>query len=183
MAATESTMLPLGTEAPDFALPDPAGTIVSRDGAAGRRGLLVVFACNHCPYVKHVAEPLGRLARSWDAAGIGVVAINSNDATAYPDDAPARMAEQAPRWGWGFPYLVDADGAVGRAYAAACTPDFFLFGPDRRLVYRGRLDASRPGSDVPVTGADLDAAVQAVVAGRPVDADQWPSIGCSIKWP
>lgn len=175
-------MLPLGTAAPTFALPDPTGHVVSLDDAAGPKGTLVAFLCNHCPYVKHIAEPLGRLADEWTAAGVGVVGVNSNDADSYPDDRPERMAEQAPAWGWRFPYLVDEDQSAGRAYRAACTPDFFLFDADRRLVYRGRFDASRPNSNEPVTGADLDAAVRAVIDGTPVPDDQSPSMGCSIKW-
>ena len=177
-----STMMPLGTEAPDFALSEPAGRRWSRDDFRDAPGLLVMFICNHCPYVKHVRNELAVLARGWQDRGLAVVGVQSNDWDAYPDDAPARMAEEARSVGYTFPYLVDESQEVARAYGAACTPDFFLFDGDRRLVYRGQLDASRPGNGVPVTGADLQAAVDAVLDGQPVAADQRPSIGCSIKW-
>jgi peroxiredoxin len=180
--AVESTMIPLGTEAPAFTLPDPSGRMHSLDDIVGEHGTLVAFLCNHCPYVQHIATVLGDAADRWVAGGLGVVGINSNDAEAYPDDAPDAMAERADEWGWHFPYLVDAEQTVGRAYTAACTPDFFLFDRDRRLVYRGRFDGARPKNDEPVTGDDLDAAVAALVAGEPVTDDQWPSMGCSIKW-
>lgn len=181
--AVESAMLPLGTVAPGFALPDPEGNVVSLDDVAeGAKGVVVAFVCNHCPYVQHVAEVLGALAAEWAAIGVTTVAINPNDAEAYPDDSPERMATQGPAWGWEFPYLVDEGQDVARAYDAACTPDLYLFDADRRLVYRGQFDSSRPGNGEPVTGADLDAAVRAVAAGRPVEGDQRPSIGCSIKW-
>jgi peroxiredoxin len=181
MAAT-SFMLPLGTQAPDFDLADPNGTRVRRDDALGEHGLLVMFVCNHCPYVKHVGRELGLLTQRWMSRGLGVVGINSNDADAYPDDAPPKMVEAARGWGWDFPYLVDGDQQAARAYRAACTPDFFLFDRERRLIYRGQMDSSRPSSGVPVTGQDLAAAVDALVAGGPVPTDQLPSMGCSIKW-
>ena len=181
MAAT-STMMPLGTEAPDFSLPDPAGRRWSRDDFGDAPGLLVMFICNHCPYVKHVRRELALLSQRWQERGIAVVGVQSNDWDAYPDDAPERMADEARTVGYTFPYLVDESQDVARAYGAACTPDFFLFDGDRRLAYRGQFDASRPGNGVPVTGADLRAAVDAVLGGRPVDTDQRPSIGCSIKW-
>lgn len=180
--AASSTMLPLGTEAPDFRLPDPSGAVTARDDLAGAPGLLVMFLCNHCPYVKHVGRELGLLTQRWRDRGLAVVGVNSNDADAYPDDAPEHMVTTARSFGWDFPYLIDADQDVAAAYRAACTPDFFLFDGDRRLVYRGQLDDSRPGNDVPVTGADLKAAVDAVLEGRPVPDDQVPSMGCSIKW-
>lgn len=180
--AVGSTMLPLGTPAPDFSLPDPSGTMHSLDASTGEAGLLVVFACNHCPYVKHLARELGLLGQRWANRGLGLVAINSNDAEAYPDDAPALMVDFARRHGWDFPYLVDESQEVGAAYTAACTPDFFLFDAGLALVYRGQFDGSRPSSDVPVTGESLSAAVDALVAGRPIPDDQQPSIGCSIKW-
>ena len=148
----------------------------------GARGTLVAFVCNHCPYVKHVARDLGTAARRWVDQGIGVVAINSNDADQYPDDRPERMVEQAESWGWNFPYLVDADQTAARAYRAACTPDFFLFDSSGALVYRGRFDGSTPGNNVPLTGEELDAAVVALVAGEPISTDQRSSVGCSIKW-
>ncbi|HEU5475352.1 MAG TPA: thioredoxin family protein [Actinophytocola sp.] len=182
MVAVESTMLPLGTQAPPFALPDPAGHTWSLDDIAGARGTLVAFVCNHCPYVRHIAPRLGVVAAGWIEAGIGVVGINSNDATSYPDDRPDRMATQAVEWNWTFPYVTDEDQSVARAYRAACTPDFFLFDADRALVYRGRFDAARPSTAAPVTGDELDAAVRAVLAGAAVPAEQWPSIGCNIKW-
>jgi peroxiredoxin len=182
MAATASTMLPLGTAAPDFHLPDATGHLVSRDDFAGSSALLVMFLCNHCPYVKHVAEEVVRLAREYQARGVGVVAISSNDVAQYPEDGPARMAEVAAAMGATFPYLYDETQAVAKAYHAACTPDFFLFTADRRLAYRGQLDGARPGNDVPVNGHDLRAALDAVVAGMPVPEPQRPSLGCSIKW-
>lgn len=180
--AAESTMLPLGTTAPDFSLPDPSGEVHRLTDAADAPATLVVFLCNHCPYVVHVAPALGRLAAEWQARGVAVFGISCNDVEAYPDDRPERMGPFAEANGWTFPYLYDESQEVGLAYGAACTPDFFLFDAGRRLVYRGRLDASRPNSGVPVTGDDLGAAVDAVLTGRPVDDDQWPSVGCSIKW-
>lgn len=180
--AETSTMLPLGTPLPPFELPDPEGKLHGTAAVADAPGLLVAFVCNHCPYVQHVAPALGRLTRDWMEAGLAVLAVNPNDVDAYPDDRPERMPAFARANGWAFPYLYDESQAVARAYHAACTPDFFLFDGDRRLAYRGRLDASRPGSGTPVTGDDLGAAVQAVLKGEPVDDDQYPSIGCSIKW-
>ena len=175
-------MLPLGTEAPDFSLADPDGTTWTRDQLAGPNGLLVAFVCNHCPYVRHVAPTLAEAAARWTDAGVGVVGINSNDSSRYPEDAPELMGEHARQWGWDFPYVVDTDQSAALAYRAACTPDFFLFDGDRRLVYRGRLDGATPGNGVPVTGDELDAAVTAMVDGDEVSADQRPSVGCSIKW-
>ena len=175
-------MLPLGTKAPDFRLPAPDGSLHGLDAAAGAPGVLVAFVCNHCPYVKHVATPLGRLAAGWAEHGLAVFGINPNDVTAYPDDAPERMPAFAAEHGWTFPYLYDEAQDVSAAYGAACTPDFFLFDGDRVLAYRGQMDDSRPGSGTPVTGADLDAAVRALLAGEPVPSDQKPSVGCSIKW-
>lgn len=180
--AAESTMLPLGTEAPDFSLPDPAGTTHHLGDASAAPAVLVAFVCNHCPYVKHVAPALSGLGTDWQQRGVAVFAISSNDIESHPEDRPEMMEAFSAQHGWTFPYLYDESQAVARAYGAACTPDFFLFDGARRLVYRGRLDSSRPGSDVPVTGTDLAAAIDAVLAGRPVDPDQAPSIGCSIKW-
>jgi len=180
--AVSSTMMPLGTEAPDFALPDPAGQVHSLADVAGAPGLLVMFICNHCPYVQHIRTVLAERTSEWQARGLAVVGVQSNDWEAYPDDSPERMADEARRVGYTFPYLVDESQDVARAYGAACTPDFFLFDGDRRLVYRGRFDASRPRSDVPVTGDELGAAVDAVLAGAAVPGDQLPSMGCSIKW-
>ncbi len=182
MAVQPPATLPLGTPAPDFSLPDPAGTIWTLEQVSGPRGTLVAFVCNHCPYVKHVAHALGDAARRWVDAGIGVVGINSNDASQYPEDRPERMVEQAEAWKWSFPYLVDADQTAALAYKAACTPDFFLFDSSGALVYRGRFDGSTPGNNVPLTGEELDAAVSALVAGTPISTDQRPSVGCSIKW-
>ena len=184
MTRTPSTMLSLGTQAPDFRLPDATagGKEVALDDFAASPALLVAFICNHCPFVQHVAGELAALGRDLPAMGVPVVAISSNDTAAYPQDGPEAMADEALRQGWTFPYLHDEDQSVAQAYRAACTPDFFLFDGERRLVYRGQLDASRPGNGLPVTGADLRAAVHAVLAGRPVDADQRPSLGCNVKW-
>ncbi len=182
MVRTLSTMLPLGTIAPDFTLPDTEGNQVSLDHFANANALLVIFMCNHCPFVKHVADELAKLARDYLSEGVAVVGISSNDANKYPDDSlDAMKAEKAVR-GYSFPYLHDDDQSVAIAYSAACTPDFFLFDSDRKLVYRGQLDSSRPKSDIPVTGEDLRAAIDAVVAGKMPPADQRPSIGCNIKW-
>jgi peroxiredoxin len=182
MVAVESTMLPLGTPAPPFTLPDPSGKPWSLDDAAGERGTLVAFVCNHCPYVRHIARQLGVTTARWQADGVGVIGINSNDITSHPDDRPELMATQAAEWNWTFPYVFDEDQSTAHAYRAACTPDFFLFDADRRLSYRGRFDAARPSTRTPITGEELDAAVQAVLNGDPVNPDQWPSIGCNIKW-
>ncbi len=180
MAATESQMLPLGTPAPDFSLPDTAGRHWSLpDGAPA---VLVMFICNHCPFVIHVREELARIGRDYGGRGVAIFAINANDVTTHPDDGPDKMAVEAERAGYTFPYLFDESQSVAKAYRAACTPDFFLFDGDRRLVYRGQLDGSRPGNDVPVDGRDLRAALEAVLDGRDVDPDQRPSIGCNIKW-
>jgi peroxiredoxin len=180
--AATSTMLALGTEAPDFSLPDPSGRVWSRDDFRDAPGLLVMFICNHCPYVKHVRRDLALLTERWRDRGVAVVGVQSNDWGAYPDDSPERMAEESRSVGYSFPYLVDESQDVARAYGAACTPDFFLFDGDRRLVYRGQLDDSRPGNGLPVTGSDLNGAVDALLGGKPVAEEQKPSIGCSIKW-
>jgi peroxiredoxin len=183
MARTESRMLALGTPAPAFELVDvTSGGTVGLDDVAGPRGLLVMFICAHCPYVIHVQDELARVGRDYAARGIGTVAISSNDAEAYPADAPERLAEQARTVGFSFPYLHDASQEVARAYDAACTPDLFLFDAARRLVYRGQLDGSRPSNGQPVTGEDLRRALDAVVAGAPVPAEQRPSLGCNVKW-
>jgi peroxiredoxin len=183
MALTESTMeLTLGTPAPDFTLFDVvSGKTVRLNDFRGRPGLLVMFICTHCPYVKHVEKGLAALGNDY-AGKLGIVAISSNDAGAYPDDGPEGLKEQASRLGFSFPYLYDESQQVARAYKAACTPDFFLFDRDLNLVYRGQFDASRPGNGVPVSGADLREAMDAVIAGRPVTSNQHPSIGCNIKW-
>jgi peroxiredoxin len=182
MVAVNSTMLPLGTQAPDFRLPDPSGKIVALADFKKAPALLVVFMCNHCPYVKHVRDGLAKLARDYRPRGVAVVGINSNDVANYPGDSPAKMAEEAAAAGYIFPYLYDETQAVAKAYRAACTPDLYLFDKDQRLVYRGQLDDSRPGNGVPVTGKDLRAALDAVLAGKPVSPSQKPSIGCNIKW-
>lgn len=175
-------MLALGTVAPDFALPDTRGKIVSLADFRGAPALLVFFICNHCPYVKHVRAELARLGRDYQPRGVAVVGISANDAQNYPEDSPARMAEEAREAGYTFPYLFDETQQVAKAYRAACTPDFFLFDGQQRLVYRGQLDGSRPGNGLPVTGQDLRAALDAVLAGRAVAKDQQPSLGCNIKW-
>ncbi len=182
MARTPSTMVPLGTPAPPFRLPDPSGRVWSIEEFRDAPALLVAFICNHCPYVQHIRDGLAAFGRDYSARGLGIVAINSNDVAAYPDDRPEKMAEEARRVGYGFPYLFDETQEVARAYDAACTPDFFLYDRERKLAYRGQFDDSRPGNAKPVTGSDLRAACDAVLAGRPIPADQVPSIGCNIKW-
>ncbi|MCC7389382.1 MAG: thioredoxin family protein [Phycisphaerales bacterium] len=182
MAATPSTMLPLGTRAPDFTLADAvSGRTVDR-GSFADRPLLVMFLCNHCPFVKHTRAQLAALAREYQAKGVAVVAISSNDAQQYPADGPDLMQAEAREAGYTFPYLFDESQQVAKAYHAACTPDFFLFDAHHKLVYRGQLDDSRPKNDKPVTGRDLRAALDAVLAGTPAPAEQLPSIGCNIKW-
>jgi peroxiredoxin len=175
-------MLPLGTGAPDFALPNVDGRTVTLADAAGPRGTLVMFICNHCPFVKHVADQLAALGRDCLPRGIGVVAISSNDVSSHPADSPEQMVHEAEERGYVFPYLYDETQEVAHAYHAACTPDFFLFDGDRKLAYRGQLDASRPGNEIPVTGADLRAAIDALLSGHPVPTEQRPSLGCNIKW-
>jgi peroxiredoxin len=182
MAETASTMLALGTAAPRFRLPDTNGKMVSLEDFAGSKALLVVFMCNHCPYVKHVRSRFVELARELQSRGAAVVAISANDAGAYPDDGPRRMAEEAGMLGYSFPYLYDETQEVAKAYRAACTPDFFLFDDRRRLVYRGQMDDSRPGNGKPVTGKDLLEAAAATLAGTQVSRVQKPSLGCNIKW-
>ena len=182
MAKTPSTMLALGTPAPDFRLPDTDGAPVSRDDHAAAPGLLVMFLCNHCPYVKHIRTALAEFAREYQAKGLAIVAVNSNDAAAYPDDSPEKMKAEKTRYGYVFPYLYDESQAVAKSYSAACTPDFFLFDGSRRLVYRGQFDDSRPGNGAAVTGRDLRAACDALLSRRPIAPDQRPSIGCNIKW-
>lgn len=183
MAMTPSTMLPLGTRAPDFRLVDTvSGREIALEAVRGETGTLVMFICNHCPYVQHVNPMLVRIGRDYPQRGIGVVAIGSNDAAAYPDDAPERMREVARELGYAFPYLHDETQSVARAYAAACTPDFFLFDRDLLLVYRGRLDDSTPGNGRALTGSDLRAALDALAEGRAIAEDQKPSVGCNIKF-
>jgi peroxiredoxin len=176
-------MKALGTAAPDFRLPDVVtGKLVSRNDVSGTKGLLAMFICAHCPFVRHVQTELARLGRDYERSGVGLVAISANDTATHPDDAPDKLAEMSRSLGFRFPYLYDESQEVARAYDAQCTPDFFLYDSAGNLVYRGQLDDSRPGNDVPVTGHDLCSALDALVAGRPVSADQRPSIGCNIKW-
>jgi len=182
MAAVESQMLPLGSPAPAFSLPDADGAMHSLDDAAGSQACLVMFICNHCPFVKHVADELARLGNECAARNVAVFAINSNDIENYPADGPGKMKQEAARRGYTFPYLLDADQSVAKAYQAACTPDYYLFDADLKLVYRGQLDGSRPGNDVTVDGRDLRGAVDAVLSGEVVPETQMPSIGCNIKW-
>ena len=182
MAQTPSTMLPLGTSAPIFNLPDTQGKRVSTADFAGAPALLIMFICNHCPFVKHLRSALAELGRDYQAKGVAIVAISSNDATAFPADSPEKMAEEQRDAGYTFPYLYDETQEVAKAYQAACTPDFFLFDKNQRLVYRGQFDDSRPSNGLPVTGRDLRAALDAVLAGQPVSMEQHPSIGCNIKW-
>jgi peroxiredoxin len=180
--AVTSTMLPLGTKAPSFALPSTDGPTVAVADTAGAPALLVAFLSNHCPYVRHVQQRFAALASEYQDQGVMVVGVASNDWERYPDDAPAELAAQKDRAGFTFPYLIDESQEVAKAYQAACTPDFYVFDADGRLAYRGRMDASRPGSDVPVTGEDLRSALDTVLAGKPVPGEQHPSLGCSIKW-
>ncbi len=182
MVRTASTMLPLGSQAPDFMLPNVDGQLVSLSDYQGKTGLLVVFMCNHCPFVVHLRSHLAEFAKEYSAKGIGIVGISSNDTVQYPQDGPDAMKQEHAAAGYVFPYLFDATQITAKAYQAACTPDFFLFDKDHRLVYRGQFDDSRPKTNIPVTGADLRAACDALLAGQPVTADQKPSIGCNIKW-
>jgi thiol-disulfide isomerase/thioredoxin len=182
MALTPSTMLPLATVAPDFKLPGLDGKMVSLADFKDRAALVVIFMCNHCPYVVHIRAGLAQFARDYAAKNVGIVGINANDVKNYPSDSPALMKEEAKNAGYTFPYLYDETQAVAKSYRAACTPDIFLFDRGRRLVYRGQFDASRPGNGIPVTGQDLRAALEAVLAGRPVSEMQVASIGCNIKW-
>jgi peroxiredoxin len=182
MSLTPSTMLPLGTVAPGFRLSDTDGKTVSLDEFKGAPALLVAFICNHCPYVKHVRHELARLGKEYQGKGVAVVGISSNDVNTHPDDSPKMMAKEKAEVGYTFPYLYDESQQVALAYKAACTPDFYVFEKDQKLVYRGQLDASRPGNPIPLTGKDLRSALDAVLAGKPVSDDQRPSIGCNIKW-
>lgn len=182
MARTESTMLALGTQAPDFNLPDTTGKQVSLSNFSDSKGLLIIFMCNHCPYVIHLRDALAAFAKEYQPQGLAVVGINANDANNYPDDSPEKMAEEVATQGYTFPYLYDESQAVAKSYKAACTPDFFLFDKNKNLVYRGQFDDSRPRNDEPITGADLRAAVDALLQGNNVSTDQKPSMGCNIKW-
>lgn len=175
-------MQELGTPMPEFTLPDADGNLVSSASLRTGHGVLVAFWCNHCPYVKHIKPAFSSFAAEYRQRGLNIVAINANDADARPEDAPPRMKEDTERFGYTFPYLVDSSQDIARAFNAACTPDFFLYDGNDRLVYRGQFDASRPRNDIPITGEDLRAAADAVLSGRPVDTNQTPSIGCNIKW-
>jgi len=182
MTLTPSTMLELGTKAPDFSLNTADGKPFTLAEQSIDKGLLVIFMCNHCPYVKHIRKKLVEKIRDYQSRGITVVAINSNDYEAHPDDSPEKMLEEAKTFAYSFPYLVDSDQRVARSYRAACTPDLFLFDGSHRLVYRGQFDAARPGNDRDVTGADLSGAVDALVSGLQIPTEQIPSMGCNIKW-
>jgi peroxiredoxin len=182
MVKTASTMRALGERAPDFSLPDIDGKRVSLEDFAGKPGLLVIFMCNHCPFVIHLRSALATFAKEYQAKGLAVAGINANDITTHPDDSPERMKAEAKSAGYTFPYLFDESQEVAQDYGAACTPDFFLYDSGRRLVYRGQFDDSRPGNSKPITGADLRAACDAVLGGKPVSTTQKPSIGCNIKW-
>jgi peroxiredoxin len=182
MVQTASQMLELGTQAPRFELPDFDGTKHALGDPSSRKATLVMFICNHCPYVKHMREQLAALGTEYGERGVAIFAINSNDYESYPDDSPARMKDEAQTYGYPFPYLVDADQSVAKSYRAACTPDFFLFDGQGKLAYRGQLDSSRPSNDDPVDGKDLRAAMDALLQGKQPSEDQTPSIGCNIKW-
>ncbi len=183
MVLTPSTMLPLGSSAPDFVLPDVvSGETVTLDNFAGKEALLVMFICRHCPFVIHVQEELARLGSDYQGKSVGILAISSNDVQTHPEDAPSNLQAMAEELNFSFPYCYDETQQVARTYQAACTPDFFLFNGRRELVYRGQLDESRPGNDKPVTGRDLRSAMDAILSGIPVSSDQTPSVGCNIKW-
>lgn len=183
VAATPSTMLPLGTGAPDFALDDTvSGETVRLSDFADSAGLIVMFLCNHCPFVIHVRDELVRLGQQYQERGVAVVAISSNDVESHPQDSPPNMKALAEEEAWNFPYLFDSDQSVAKAYRAACTPDLYVFDREMKLFYRGQLDASRPGNDIEVTGADLRKALDAMLSGQPAPEDQLPSLGCNIKW-
>ena len=182
MVKTASTMLPLGTPAPAFSLRNVDGEMVSLEDFQGKPALLVIFMCNHCPFVKHIAEQLAQLGREYQGQGVGVVAISSNEIANHPEDSPEQMIHEVEQRGYTFPYLYDEDQDVAIAYRAACTPDFYVFDGDQKLAYRGQLDSSRPDSGIPVSGEDLRAALDAVLSGQPINEQQVPSIGCNIKW-
>lgn len=183
MALTPSTMVSLGSSAPEFQLPDTvSGETLSLKELKGEKATVVAFICNHCPYVIHINEGLVAVAKEWQARGVRFVAISSNDAESYPEDGPEKMKEHARKVGYPFPYLYDESQKVAQAYQAACTPDFFVYDSELKLVYRGQMDDSRPGNDKPVTGKDLGAALEAIVSGQVVEGDQFPSMGCNIKW-
>jgi len=182
MVTTASTMLALGTAAPDFRLPDTDGRLLKLADFKKAPALVVVFMCNHCPFVKHVLKAMVELFKKYQQKGVAVVAVNFNDVESFPEDSPEMRAKAAAEHGFTFPYLYDETQEVAEAYRAACTPDFFLFDSERKLVYRGQMDDARPGNDICVTGGDLSAAIDAVLAGEPVPSEQKPSMGCNIKW-
>ncbi len=182
MVLTASTMLPLGTKAPPFSLKDTSGRTVSLDDFKSAKALLVIFMCNHCPYVKHVSKELSALTKEYMAKGVSVIGINSNDAEKYSDDSPANMAKEVKAAGYAFPYLFDETQMVAKAYHAACTPEFYVFDRNQMLIYRGQMDASRPGNNIPVTGVDLRRALDAALGGNGVPGEQRPGMGCNIKW-
>ena len=183
MVKTLSTMLDLGTSAPDFILPDVvSGQAISLDTFSGNKALVVMFICRHCPFVKHIQQEIARIGRDYRNKDVGIMAISSNDAESFPEDSPSSLKQMAEELGFRFPFCYDESQETAKAYAAACTPDFYLFNEARQLVYRGQLDDSRPGSDIPVTGRDLRGALDAVLGDKPVDSNQRPSIGCNIKW-
>lgn len=182
MAGVSSTMLELGTAAPDFSLPDTTGQLVSLADYKQAPATLVVFMCNHCPYVKHIANQFAEFAREYQAKGVAVIGVNANDVSTHPDDSPEKMADEVKKIGYTFPYLYDETQEVAKSYRAACTPDFFLFDKDHKLAYRGQFDGSRPGNKIAVTGQDLRMALDAVLQDQPVPAEQKASMGCNIKW-
>ena len=183
MSRTPSTMIPLGTTAPAFTLPNVVnGKATSLEEVKGKKGTLIIFICNHCPFVIHVNPEIVKLGQEYSEKGISMVAINSNDVSSHPEDSPEKMKEVAAKLGYVFPYLFDETQNIAKAYDAACTPDFFLFDKDLKLVYRGQLDGARPGNEIPVTGMDLRAAMDDLLNGREIAVDQKPSLGCNIKW-
>ena len=182
MAKVNSTMLPLGTQAPSFSLYDPEGNLFTLDHSSKSNAFLVMFICNHCPFVHHIRKELARLANDYIKRDVSIIAINSNDYETHPGDSPEKMKDEIMEWGYNFPYLVDEDQSVSIAYQASCTPDFFLFDSQQQLVYRGQLDGGRPSNDIPVNGRDIRAALDTLLAGDDVSEEQVPSVGCNIKW-
>lgn len=182
MVKVNSTMLPLGTQAPSFSLYDPEGNLFTLDHSSKSNAFLVMFICNHCPFVHHIRKELARLANDYIKRDVSIIAINSNDYETHPGDSPEKMKDEIIEWGYNFPYLVDEDQSVAIAYQASCTPDFFLFDSQQQLVYRGQLDGGRPSNDIPVNGRDIRAALDTLLAGDDVSEEQIPSVGCNIKW-
>ena len=182
MVKVNSTMLPLGTQAPSFSLYDPEGNLFTLDHSSKSNAFLVMFICNHCPFVHHIRKELARLANDYINRDVSIIAINSNDYETHPGDSPEKMKDEIMEWGYNFPYLVDEDQSVAIAYQASCTPDFFLFDSQQQLVYRGQLDGGRPSNDIPVNGRDIRAALDTLLAGDDVSEEQIPSVGCNIKW-